>query len=61
MQPPGGYMYVGTVPRYSSSTVPTLESHIVTSCPVYKAFLFKERNRVTECGTGQEHFGIGEP
>lgn len=55
-------VYLG---RYSSSTVPTLESHIVTSCPLYKPFYFfkdkKERNRVTECGTGQEHFGIGEP
>lgn len=58
-------MYVGTLGTHQVQYLPTLESHIVTSCPVFKPFFLfkdkKEKNRVTECGTGQERFGIGEP
>lgn len=46
--------------RYPSSTVPTLESHIVTSCPLYKPFFFEDKKKETESQSAGRDRNISE-
>lgn len=64
--PPRGYMYVGTLGTHQVQYLPTLESHIVTSCPVFitKPFFSRTKKKETEsqtAGRGRNTSESGNP